>query len=115
MRNNLILILIVSMLTSACGYSSRSNEVIGQAKKIINQTPLLCADRTDGDLSLGVMRNGVGSMSTQDVWFTIPKAEDQALFKQASENGAIVKVTYDVARVVFCWSNHIVTKVELVK
>ncbi len=111
----LTLILSVVFVLPACGYESRTNEMSGQAKKVVNQTPLICGDRVDADVSLGIMKNGVGSMSTQDLWFTVPNESDQKLLKEAADVGAIVKITYDIKRVTLCTSDHIVRHVELVK
>lgn len=101
------------MLLSACGYSSQDNESIGQIKKVANMTPILCGKRTDVDLSLGVMRNGVGSMSQQDLWLTVRNPQLVNTLKKAAETGAIVKVKYDEARVNFCWQDHELTSVEI--
>ncbi len=110
------LILLATVLTlSACGYSSRDSEAIGQIKKIAHQTPIICPNRYDFDLSLGVMRGGVGSMSSQDIWFTVDDPSMLATIKAANESGAIVKLVYDVARVTFCTEDHLVSKVEIVK
>jgi hypothetical protein len=102
------------MLTG-CGYSSMQNETIGQVKKVVKNTPLICPDYVDADVSLGVMRNGVGSMSTEDLWFYVPDEQARQTLAQAAQTGALVKITYDVKRVTFCVSDHFVSKVELVK
>lgn len=110
------ILLVIAMLTLvSCGYSSKQNEMIGQVKKVSHETPLICDDRVDSDISLGVMRNGVGSMSSQDIWVTVPNQTDQEILKQANESGVLVKITYDVKRVNICRQSHIVTKVEIVK
>ena len=106
---------ILLLTITGCGYTSRTNEMTGQAKKVVNQTPIVCDNRVDAEVSLGVMRNGVGSMSTEDKWFTVPDKKDQAVLKDAAEKGAIVKVIYDVKRFTWCWEDHIVTKVEIVQ
>lgn len=98
-----------------CGYASRDNESIGQVKKITKQTPIICPEYSLVDVSHGVMRNGVGSMSTEDVYYYVPSANHQTILKEATESGALVKIKYDVARLVFCVPDHIVTSVELVK
>lgn len=106
---------LLLLALSGCGYSSKGNETIGQVKKLTAETPIVCNERTDADLSLGVIRNGVGSMSTEDRWFTVESEADKAILKQASETGALVKVTYNLKRWVWCYSDHIITHVELVK
>lgn len=98
-----------------CGYSSVGNELIGQAKKMAHNTPIICPDYDMADISLGVMRNGIGSMSTQDVWMTVPRQRDRETLDAAVQAGAIVKVTYDVKRITFCYEDHFVTGVEILK
>lgn len=110
-----VFLIALALVLSSCGYSSRNSELIGQVKNVSNETPLLCHNRVDADISLGIMRNGVGSMSKEDVWLTVPNAADQDLLKRANESGELVKVTYDIARVNWCWKNVVVSKVEIVK
>lgn len=107
--------LILLMFLVGCGYSAKQNELSGQVKKVVNATPLICSDRVDADISLGIMRNGVGSLSTEDLWVYVPNQEDQKILKEAAVNGKIVKITYNIKRVTFCTSKYIVTKVELEK
>lgn len=68
------------------------------------------------DLSLGVMRAGSGSMSTQDIWFTIAGSAtiDLNLLKKAVETAAIVRVHYDNRRFAICTEDHILTSFEIV-
>jgi hypothetical protein len=103
----------MGLLFVACGYASVGNEVVGQPKKVVHQTPILCDDRTDLDLSLGVMRDGVGSMSTQDLWLTVPNESDAATLQGAVERGQLVKVRYDERRFTWCWEEHVVRSVEV--
>lgn len=110
----LVLVIMVLVLAS-CGYSSKNNELIGQVKKVVKNTPIICPDYTDADISMGVMRNGVGSMSSEDAWMYIADPESLTVLKSANESGALVKVTYDVRRIAFCVDERMVTKVELVK
>ena len=111
-----ILSALSALIFSGClGYSARENELTGQVKKVVSRTPIVCSDRVDTDISLGVMRNGVGSMSTEDQWFTVPNQADQELLRKASESGALVKVTYDVIRITWCWEDHVVTHVEFLQ
>lgn len=110
------LLIGVALLTLAgCGDTSRHNEVIGQAKRVVNQTPLICMDYPAFDLSLGVMRNGTGSMSTQDQWFTVTDDRLLDTLRKAAETGALVKVTYDVRRWAPCSYDHWLTAVEIVQ
>lgn len=113
MRNLLFVAAILAV--AACGYTSRDNELIGQVKKVKSLTPLICPNRVVVDVSLGVMRNGVGSMSTQDIWLYAPTEALVAKLKAAAERGAPVKVTYDVHRFVICPENEQITTVEELK
>jgi len=108
-----ILILIVAFMAS-CGYTSKDNEVVGQVKKVSHETPIFCYDHTATDVSLGVLRNGVGSMSTQDIWFYVANGDQEKVLKEANETGKIVKIKYDIARVRWCSPAHLITSVELV-
>lgn len=89
---------LVLSLTGCLGHTSTGNELVGQVKRVQHKTPLLCPDYVHVDISLGVMRNGVGSMSTQDIWLWVQNSTDVAVLEKAAQNGQIVKVNYDVAR-----------------
>ncbi len=109
---------LVAMLgcMTGCGYRARNNEVIGQVKKIVHNTPLICPEYDDVDVSLGVMRNGVGSMSTQDQYFAVNDKNLLEKFVKAAETGQLVRIKYDSKRLYFCHDeNSIVTDVEIVK
>lgn len=108
-------LLVLLILLSGCGYASRNNELIGQVKKVKHHTPLICPDYTDADISLGVMRNGVGSMSSEDVWIYIPTQELANKLTHAAETGELVKVNYDVKRLALCLPEAQMTQVEVVK
>lgn len=111
----IILILSIFCLTGCFGFSSKQNELTGQVKKVKHQTPMLCPERVDVDVSLGVLRNGVGSMSTEDLWLTVDNPNDIEILTKAAETGQIVKVSYDVRRVTFCPNEDLVTHVEVSK
>ncbi len=102
-------------LTACLGHSSEGNTLTGQVKKAKNITPLLCSNYHAVDVSLGVLRNGVGSMSTEDIWLYVPNDADFAVLQQAADTGAIVKVTYNVERARWCVPNDEATHVELSK
>lgn len=113
MTSKQIAALTIALLLGGCGYSSADNELTGQVKKIAHRTPLLCFDRFDADISLGIMRNGVGSMSTQDMWMTVPDAKNVDLLKSAADSGKLVKIRYDVYRLTFCINDAVVRSVEV--
>ena len=106
---------LLVLFTSSCGYTQRDGEMIGQVKKIVRATPLICPEYLAADVSLGVLRGGVGSMSTQDMWLVVEKAQEP-LFRAASENGKIVKIHYDVTRFggrfFVCTPDHFATSIE---
>lgn len=106
---------VMALLMAGCGYSSRDNEIIGQVKKVVRRTPIICPNRWDIDVSLGVLRGGVGSMSSEDVWLTVDDPSILATLKSANETGAIVKMKYNVARIVFCANDHFATSAEIIK
>ena len=87
----------------------------GQVKRVAHMTPLICPIHDRVDVSMGVMRGGVGSMSTQDLWLYIPDPDDARLLKQAAQTGQLVEISYDTARLRFCVDEETVTHVELLK
>ncbi len=107
--------LLLLVLIGGCGYSSKENEMVGQVKKVIEQTPIICGDYTEADVSLGVLRNGNGSMSKEDVVLRIEDQAQRALLKSAAESGRPVKITYDIKRWVWCGPDHIATSVSFLE
>lgn len=107
--------LLAALLAASCGYSSQGNRLVGQVKKVIEKTPIICGDYVEADLSLGVFRsNGVGSMSHEDLILYVPNRDDAALLNKAQDTGQLVEVTYDIKRVVICNPQERVTSVKLV-
>src|SRR5579859_4760772 len=92
----------VLLLLAGCGNSSVDNEVIGQPKRIHNETPIWCSNFQDVDVSLGVLRNGVGSMSTQDIYLTITAQTQADTLQHAIKAGKLVKIRYDEQRINWC-------------
>jgi hypothetical protein len=109
------LVILSLIVVAGCGYSARENELTGQVKRVVHQTPILCSERSDLDISLGVMRNGVGSVSTQDVYLTVLNPNDVVLLNKAASEGSLVTIKYDIKRFTWCWENYIVTHVDLLK
>lgn len=110
-----ILTISACLTLASCGFMSVDNELVGQVKKTHHSTPLICSDYQQADISLGVMRNGTGSLSTQDMWVTVPDKDDFQTLKKAEQSGQLVKITYNTKRFAFCTDMEIITKVELVK
>jgi hypothetical protein len=102
-------------LAGCLGHSSVDNETIGQVKKVQSVNPWVLPDYHRVDISLGVIRNGVGSVSKDDMLLYVPKDDDYEVLKHAAETGEIVKVKYNVAR--FYWYGELetITHAEIVK
>lgn len=103
------------VLTGCLGDSSTDNELIGQVKKVHHNTPMIFMNYNSVDVSLGVLRGGVGSMSTQDMWLSVPNSKDFAVLQHASETGELVKIKYNVARCTWYQEEETVTHAELAK
>lgn len=117
MKMRIIALLLPLLVTGcdACGNSSLNNELVGQPKRLHNVTPLLCEDRVDLDVSMGFMKDGVGSVSTQDMKLTVPDKKNSDLLTKAINENKLVKLHYNVARVTWCWNDHVVTEVEVLE
>lgn len=96
-----LICLTASTIYLCSGTSSTDNDVIGQVKKVEHITPRFFNNYQRVELSLGVMRNGVGSMSTQDIWLYVPNQKDIDILTQAAQSGALIKIKYDHYR--FRW------------
>lgn len=95
-----------------CGYTSVDNTMAGQVKKVHHNTPIICENYVNADVSLGIMQNGVGSISTHDVQMTIPDSENVKMFEQAALTGRLVEVTFKERRSVTCIDYYVVTGVK---
>lgn len=112
--------LIIGMfaLTGCWGNDSVNNEVICQPKKIHHNTPLICGNYDSVDVSLGVMRDGVGSMSTADLELAFDPANEtanKATLEKAIAGGKLVKLTYNDRRFSWCQETPQVLTVEVVE
>lgn len=113
MKTKTLIIVLIAVL-SGCGYSSRDNETIGQVKKAIKVTPLICPDRYEADVSLGVMQNGVGSMSHEDLYLLVPDKENFKKLEDAVTSGVLVNIHYNKKRFRICGPKEEMTSVEKV-
>lgn len=111
----MLLFLAASVIFGLNTFNAKDGELIGQAKKIITATPIVCPNYEALDVSLGVMQNGTGSMSTHDVWLTIKDVEDLKKMKEAVEKASIIKVHYDSRRIAICTEDLIATGFEVVQ
>lgn len=92
-------------------------ELVGQAKKIRMVTPLwssICPTYYALDVSMGIIQNGTGSMSTQDVWFTIKDTADLPAMQKAVETAAIVKMKFDTRRLAACTEDYYATGFQVI-
>lgn len=90
-------------LLAGCGYSHLGNDFIGQPKAIESTTPLFCPDQHVLHLSLGVMRHGVGSMSTEDIRINIPDDNLVPVLQGVVKAGKLINAETNEAR--FRWCN----------
>lgn len=109
-----LLVLALAASLSACGNTSTDNEVVGQVKRVVNKTPIVCPNYTLADISMGVIRNGGGNLSKEDLWVVIPE-KDAPKFKKLAESGETIKVTYDVTRWAWCKPAERLTTVDAIK
>lgn len=80
-----------------CGWSGMDITGSGQVKRVSKVSPMICPDYYAVDISLGVMRNGVGSVSKEDMILYLP---DNMLIdmKRAAESSAIINFVYNERR-----------------
>lgn len=98
-----IVAVVFAITLSGCGYSHRDNDVVGQPKSVESTTPVFCPDQHILHLSLGVMRHGVGSMSTEDIRINVPDSSLVPRLKSVVESGKIINARTNEAR--FRWCN----------
>lgn len=112
------LIFIAVIFVAGCGYTSVGNDGVCQPKKIHHNTPLICGNYDTVDISLGVMRDGVGSMSTHDMTLSFDprnQRENEAKLEQAIKAGKLVKLSYNDRRFSICQETEQVTDVEIIE
>ena len=109
-----LLMLLFCVLSGCFGFSSVSNIVIAQPKKVEAKTPLIAPDYHELDASLGVMRGGVGSMSAEDAQYVITDPTQETLLVRAVDQGKLVRIFYDNKRIAWLTPENIIRKVELV-
>lgn len=97
-----VIYLLGLVMLAGCGYSHIDNDLIGQPKSVESTTPLICPDQHILHLSLGVMRHGVGSMSTEDIRINIPDDKLVAGLKSAVESGKLINARTNEARLRWC-------------
>jgi hypothetical protein len=101
-KKNLLACFLALVSITGCGYSHRNNELVGQPKSIEQTTPILCPEQNILHMSLGVMRNGVGSMSTEDVMINIPDNSMVPLLKEVVKDGKLINAVTNQARMRWC-------------
>ena len=105
----LVVLIALSGGCYACGNKTTSNELTGQVKKVIKRTPLICPDFVEVDVSLGVMRGGIGSMSHEDVALRVMNEDQVPKLEKAARDGALITLAYDEARIAVCYPQHKLT------
>lgn len=115
MKKSVFAIIPLLALSGCLGNSSSDNEIMGQVKKAQHVTPMILPDYDRVDVSLGVIRNGIGSMSKEDMLLYVPNASDFAVLKRAAETGDLVKITYSQARATLYVEKDYVTHAEIAR
>lgn len=105
--------ILALLMLSSCGYSERDAELVGQVKKVSHVTNLICPDYYAVDVSLGVVRNGTGSMSTQDMWLQVTDESQLAMFRDAARKGLLIKAKYNTRRLAVCTEEFMLTEAEI--
>lgn len=108
-------LLLLGLMLSGCGCGRESVNVVasGQVKTVSNETPLLCPDYTEVDVSLGVVHDGTGSMSTHDILFRVDDSDLAKVLREAAKSGKIIEVTYDTDRFRWCVETRVITSVKV--
>ena len=97
----------------ACGYSSVDNHMTGQVKKVHHNTPMVCDNYDNADVSLGIMQGGVGSISNHDVQVTVPGQAEFKIMETAAKSGKLVEITFKERRWTTCIDDYVVTEAKL--
>ena len=113
MKKSSFLMTFAALALAGCGDSSTDGELVGQVKKVTHATPLICPDYYAVDVSMGVMRNGTGSMSTQDMWLTVRDVQAIGALQKMAADGSLVKIKYDTRRFAICTEHYILTAAEI--
>lgn len=111
-----LLVLAVALCLTGCsGYSQVDNQMTGQVKKVHHLNPIICPNFSTVDVSLGVMKNGVGSMSNHDITLTIWNNADLQVLEEAAKAGSIVDIKYSVWRIAYCREEEVIQYVKVVQ
>lgn len=92
-------ILSFILLFTNCGYIEQNNIGIGQVKKIIKNTPIICPDYKVVNIAFGSLESGIIS-NTNDYYVIDDK--QQEILEKAQYNQKIIKFVYNVKRVAIC-------------
>jgi hypothetical protein len=106
--------LLFMLLLVSCGMSEVGTQGVAQIKRVHNVTPLICSNHLVLDASLGVMVNGVGSMSTDDILVEADANQAQEL-NNAAKAGKLVKITYDTRRFTWCVPEKLLKNIEVIQ
>ena len=91
--------LLAALTVSSCGYRSLESNELGQAKTVIKTNNLVCPDYYVLHVSLGVMKNGTGSMSNQDTDYSVdPTRVDIEKLRLAVRNGSLIETKFNTRR-----------------
>lgn len=106
-------LLLGALFLASCGMSEIGTKGIAQVKRVHSVNPLICSQYKVLDASLGVIKNGVGSMSTQDIDLVVTDAQ-ATLLNIAAEQGKLVEITYSNRRFSFCQETRILESFRVI-
>lgn len=111
-----VFLFAISMLGIGCsGYDQIDSKVVGQAKRYHHYNPIVCGGYDTVDISLGIVRNGVGSMSTEDVELTVWNQADAETLQKAAQESSLVELKYSVWRFAPCKESRVVQYAKILK
>ncbi len=105
----------IALLVGGCGYSAIDGDMIGQIKTVGQSNPVVCPGYTAVGISLGILRDGTGSMSTHDVAGWVPDRSLIPALQRAKDTGAVVALTYKEYRAPICKPDFEITGLRIVQ
>lgn len=101
-----------ALLLSSCGNSATDIELTGQLKAAGVATNLICPDYFYLDMSMGVIKDGTGSVSKDDIFVTLYGRQEYKKYQELAKVGAIITVHANMRRAAFCTETYIMIKEE---
>lgn len=83
-------------------------------KRLHRVTPIFCGDYSVLDANLGVMQDGQGGASIQDIDLEIPEPMVAELAKALENKTLQVEITYSTHRVAFCGQHEVLDSFKVI-